>query len=215
MLSNVCLINNRKMAGRSIKRLGIEPDLCTILQGAGVNTATDLLEVSPLTLMVICNLSWEDSLKLIKTVAGKVAPSSMNVLEYYNERKTRMKHLPTGLSLLDTSLNGGLLLGTISDLCGPPGIGKTQFCMTCAVHNCASTLQASSGSRDPPSSILFIDTELKFDPSRLLEIAQENYEMFSTHNQNAPHNIDTLLEHIKVLFLFIFHFCELKLPILS
>lgn len=37
-------------------------------------------------------------------------------------------HLPTRLKGLDEALGGGIPFGVLTELVGPPGIGKTQVC---------------------------------------------------------------------------------------
>ena len=55
------------------------------------------------------------------------------MLELLNERVARsadLNHLPTQLDALDEALYGGLPLGTITELVGAAGVGKTQVSMT-------------------------------------------------------------------------------------
>ncbi|KAF8284050.1 DNA recombination and repair protein RAD51 [Trypanosoma cruzi cruzi] len=67
---------------------------------------------------------------------------------------------------IDTLLGGGLPVGTVSEVCGPPGVGKTQMLMQLAV-NCL--LPRELGGLH--GSCLFIDTEGSFVPERFREIA--------------------------------------------
>eukprot|EP00607_Mallomonas_marina_P001767 CAMPEP_0182437084 /NCGR_PEP_ID=MMETSP1167-20130531/84803_1 /TAXON_ID=2988 /ORGANISM="Mallomonas Sp, Strain CCMP3275" /LENGTH=348 /DNA_ID=CAMNT_0024629875 /DNA_START=519 /DNA_END=1566 /DNA_ORIENTATION=+ len=78
--------------------------------------------------------------------------------------------ISTGLELLDAKLCHGLHIGSITDVSGPPGIGKTQLCLSCVL----STFFTFSDTAKKPS-ILYFDTELKFDSRRLLEMAQHRY----------------------------------------
>lgn len=48
--------------------------------------------------------------------------------------------LPSGLQELDAVLGGGIQVGTLTEIVGAPGTGKTQFCIGCSVF----TLGASS-----------------------------------------------------------------------
>jgi RecA/RadA recombinase len=76
--------------------------------------------------------------------------------------------LPTGIAPLDALLCGGIQLGTLTEVVGVPGIGKTQFC----IGFCVNTLMIQMLSGDtPPGSIIYFDTELKFDPNRVIEMA--------------------------------------------
>lgn len=72
--------------------------------------------------------------------------------------------IPTGLPGLDGALHGGLCCGNITEIVGPAGLGKTQFCMAATAYAAAT---APAGHR-----VLYIDAERKFAPSRLLEISR-------------------------------------------
>eukprot|EP01032_Pedospumella_encystans_P010568 gene10568-12343_t len=88
-------------------------------------------------------------------------------------------------------MKGGLMVGSISEICGAPGAGKTQFCLSCALQAVSSSTSAG---------VIYIDTELKFDPNRLIQMAIECYpELYSSEfRTDAPHQIDSLLSRLKV-----------------
>jgi RecA/RadA recombinase len=66
----------------------------------------------------------------------------------------------SGLEPLDAALGGGIRPGMITEVVGPSGVGKSQFCMSLVAHALLST----------SSSVIVVDTEGKFSPSRLREI---------------------------------------------
>lgn len=70
----------------------------------------------------------------------------------------------TTLVGLDEALRGGLPVDSITEIVGPPGIGKTQFCHTMAVV--ALTLLAPQPVMRPHGSVIYIDTETTFSPQR-------------------------------------------------
>ncbi|KAK2077670.1 hypothetical protein QBZ16_004516 [Prototheca wickerhamii] len=72
--------------------------------------------------------------------------------------------LATGLPGLDKGLGGGLQIGALTEIVGPAGLGKTQFCMTAAA--------AAAAAAGPGELVLYIDAEHKLVPSRLVEIAR-------------------------------------------
>ncbi|RYH22289.1 hypothetical protein EON65_19520 [archaeon] len=77
----------------------------------------------------------------------------------------------------------------MTDICGQPGVGKTQLCMMSAIE---AVLQGQG--------VVYIDTEQKFDPTRLVHIATHTYPTVYSHmySTDAAHKLDSLLQHIQV-----------------
>lgn len=148
--------------------------------------------------MSACDVSYQEALQLIYLVSEKIAPAPMTALQSLQQRRKQSVYLATGLVPLDRALRGGLLLGTITDLCGAPGVGKTQFCLSCVIQYLAEGFKRGESKN---RSVIYIDAELKLDASRLIEIAAERFtDIFSPdHNISAPHNLDDLLTHIQIL----------------
>ncbi len=76
--------------------------------------------------------------------------------------------LSTGVSDLDRALRGGLPLGSINLIYGPPGSGKTQLVMFLTVR---SLLPLEEGGINSEVSV-YIDTEGSFSAERLSKIAE-------------------------------------------
>ncbi|CAI5996271.1 unnamed protein product, partial [Closterium sp. NIES-64] len=86
-------------------------------------------------------------------------------------------HLRLDLPALDAALAGGLPCGAITEIAGPAGAGKTQMCMQAAVM---ATLPASAGGFN--ASVVYFDTERRFSPKRVAEIAVNRIPaFFSSH----------------------------------
>ncbi len=75
-----------------------------------------------------------------------------------------IKKISTGSFDLNKWLYGGYETGIITMIAGPPGCGKTNFCIL------ASCSQAKKGNK-----VLFIDTEGGFSVERVKQILGENY----------------------------------------
>lgn len=187
-----------EMAKRVLTRIGLPSETCSSLASIGVTTCGELLLTSPLTIMSACDVSYQEALQLIYLVSEKIAPAPMTALQSLQQRRKQSVYLATGLVPLDRALRGGLLLGTITDLCGAPGVGKTQFCLSCVIQYLAEGFKRGESKN---RSVIYIDAELKLDASRLIEIAAERFtDIFSPdHNISAPHNLDDLLTHIQIL----------------
>ena len=84
---------------------------------------------------------------------------------------------------MDSSLKGGIPAGTVTELVGHAGAGKTQMCLTLAALVTMPSISAitsmSLGDMHDADAILsngavvYIDTEQKFNAKRLYEIVME------------------------------------------
>jgi RecA/RadA recombinase len=83
------------------------------------------------------------------------------------------------LKLRRYSVGGGVPTGSISELVGPAGAGKTQMCLTLAVAAAAPVAAGGLG-----GGVVFIDTEQKFSGVRLAEIARAKFP--HVYGRDAP-----------------------------
>lgn len=79
-------------------------------------------------------------------------------------------HLPTRLKGLDQALCGGIPFGVVTELVGPAGIGKTQFCLKLAL---LASLPATCGGLE--GQVIYIDVESKFNSRRMIEIGSKSF----------------------------------------
>ncbi|XP_058110084.1 DNA repair protein RAD51 homolog 2 isoform X3 [Magnolia sinica] len=79
-------------------------------------------------------------------------------------------HLSTRLKGVDDALCGGIPSGALTELVGPAGIGKTQFCLKLAL---AAALPVCNGGLN--GRVIYIDTESKFSSTRMIEIGKNSY----------------------------------------
>ena len=86
------------------------------------------------------------------------------------------------LRALDSALGGGVPTGSITEIVGPAGAGKTQFCLTLAVAAAAPT---HVGGLD--SGVVFVDTEQKFSGARVAEIAANAFpSAYGVSSEDTP-----------------------------
>lgn len=83
-----------------------------------------------------------------------------------------MRYLPTGLTSLDRALLGGIRVGTVTELVGRAGAGKTNF----ALQLCVLAAKFNQGA-------MYIDTEKKLVLQRLHEISRERFKNKQQHEQ--------------------------------
>eukprot|EP00937_MAST-01D_sp_MAST-1D-sp2_P002853 g2853.t1 len=139
------------------------------LQKLGSRTAKDLLAFSELVLVQCLDVSHDTAARILRTVSLAVAPPLCTALTAYHERQQQLNFLPTQIPALDRALKGGVPVGSITELVGPAGVGKTQMAL---MLTALATLPREQGGFGEGSGVLYIDTEGKFNVERLAEIAQ-------------------------------------------
>jgi DNA repair protein RadA len=92
----------------------------------------------------------------------------------------KIQRISTGSKNLDYLLGGGIETGAVTEFFGEPGTGKTQICLTLSVM---VSQTVSKGGLD--ARALYIDTENKFIPERVVSIAQSR----GFDPEKATHNI--------------------------
>src|SRR5690554_977989 len=74
-----------------------------------------------------------DEQAMLNEVAMIVCPKPSTAMDIQTARSSKQVFLPMGFEPLDAMMKGGLPISSITKMCGPPGVGKTQFCFTSAV----------------------------------------------------------------------------------
>lgn len=101
--------------------------------------------------------------------------------------------LATGLPRFDAHLGGGLP-ASLCELVGPPGVGKTQLCLTVAAR--ALIDGDAHGHR-----VLYVDTEGSFSASRLLQVIErlaDGHSGFGGGVSRVPGLAERLLSRVTV-----------------
>ncbi|KAM3854855.1 DNA repair protein RAD51 homolog 3 isoform 1-T2 [Vipera latastei] len=148
------------------------------LTAAGFQTAQEVLEVGPCQLSKEIGVSKEEALEILKVIKREQqsdgaktseeaeAIKKSTALELLEKEQTQ-GFIVTFCSALDDILGGGVQLTKITEICGVPGVGKTQLCMQLVVDvqipECFGGLAAEA---------VFIDTEGSFMVDRVVDIAE-------------------------------------------
>ncbi|CAM9808352.1 unnamed protein product [Hapterophycus canaliculatus] len=159
------------MAGHQpLRRLGLDNELVTRLASEGLLTAGDMFSKTELQLVQSLDMSRSRVVAVLDHVARKIVPELKTAGELLRERREGGVSLfvATGLPTIDGALQGGFPAGMITELVGPAGIGKTQTCLMMAAQAC---LPACLGGLGEDAGVVYLDTERKFSPDRLVEIA--------------------------------------------
>lgn len=178
------------MANKRLNRVrGLPQENCAELAKHDVLLCKDVLTKNILELMSF-GLDYNESKFVFDSVSKSVAPNSSKVSDLLE--KKQQWFLSTQLAKLDQCLHGGLTSGTITELTGPPGCGKTQFCMMLA----SLTIMSLLSTDDLDSCVIYIDTENAFTAKRLLEIS-------SCHlgeNQTSHLDVEEIASNVVVFY---------------
>lgn len=86
----------------------------------------------------------------------------------------RIRYLPTGLPSIDCRGYGGVRVGSVTELVGRAGVGKTQFALQLIL------LAAKYG-----QGAMYIDTERKLILERLRDMSAQRYQQNDSQQQNG------------------------------
>jgi RAD51-like protein 1 len=102
----------------------------------------------------------------------------------HDNNKNKMDYFPTGLGLLDQYLRGGCRIGSLTEVVGCAGIGKSQLAMQMALL--AVTMKRAG--------TILIDTESKISISRLqeMDVARNQTQSYNALSHIAIHTPDSL-----------------------
>ncbi|KAG7520358.1 DNA repair protein RAD51-like 3 [Solea senegalensis] len=82
------------------------------------------------------------------------------------QMEAESRNIVTFSSQLDSALGGGVPVGKTTEICGTPGIGKTQLCLQLAVD-----VQVPPCFGGIEGHVIFVDTEGSFVLQRVIDIA--------------------------------------------
>ncbi|KAM7334033.1 hypothetical protein ACRRTK_007353 [Alexandromys fortis] len=162
---------------RDLVSFPLSPAVRVKLVAAGFQTAEDILEVKPSELSKEVGISKEEALETLQIVrrecladkprcAGtSVTVKKCTALELLEQEHTQ-GFIITFCSALDNILGGGIPLTKMTEVCGVPGVGKTQLCMQLAVD-----VQIPECFGGVAGEAVFIDTEGSFMVDRVATLA--------------------------------------------
>lgn len=151
---------------------GVGPVTAKKLINAGITNLYDLVVSTPTELNEKTGKDKEDcevwiaKAREILETGGFIAKSFRTAKQVYVERQS-ISRVTTGSKKLDEFLTGGLETGSMYEIYGEYGSGKTQLCHTVAV-NC--TMSKDKGGLD--GGVLYVDTENTFRPERIETICK-------------------------------------------
>eukprot|EP00802_Teleaulax_amphioxeia_P016185 Tamp_16298.p1 GENE.Tamp_16298~~Tamp_16298.p1 ORF type:complete len:405 (-),score=58.39 Tamp_16298:259-1440(-) len=163
------------MAQRKLARIKLPGGCDEALRREGVTLAKDIINKSRQELVSQLGLHAQLCDELYSAVAANICPEPRSVLDCMQAKQAAVCFLRTGMASFDKILRGGIPCGGITEIVGPAGAGKTQFCLQSCVR--------AIGECGAHGSAIYIDTESRFSAERLLEMAQVLYPTLSGSEQ--------------------------------
>ncbi|KAG9445461.1 hypothetical protein H6P81_016801 [Aristolochia fimbriata] len=161
------------MANKLIAQMGLHHSMANVLAARNVLTAKDALSLTEFELMELLDVGLqevESAVSQISEIACPPCQTALFLLEGRLQNKAQLGHLPTSLKGLDNALFGGIPFGAVTELVGPAGMGKTQFCLKLSI---LAALPISHGGLN--GRVVYIDTEGKFSSKRVMEIGANSF----------------------------------------
>lgn len=149
---------------------GLGPVGMKKLENAGITDIMDLIVRGPVEIQAIVGYNEKKTSENLCTTARELLSEKGVITKLFEtgnevyERRKRIEKISTGAESFDVLLGGGVECGSLTEIYGENGSGKTQFCHTLSVM-----VQKHLNGK-----VLFIDTENTFRPERIIQIAEAN-----------------------------------------
>jgi len=138
-----------------------------ILEESGFRTVEDVLEIATKRELAEL-LTPKTAEKLWYMAADILKPKNFkSAAEIQHQRRTITEYLTTGSRSLDKLIGGGVETGSITEISGAFGSGKTEM-----AHQLSVNVQLPREQGGFEGSCLYFDTEKTFRPERLAEMAE-------------------------------------------
>lgn len=136
--------------------------LITILHQFHISSLAQLLTKEPEQVASITKLSYSAVLQLRRDLFQEHSAFPSCSYGLY-QSWLDCPALGTGIGALDGMLGGGMMPGTVYELFGEEGVGRTQLAITLA----------AASVENPDKSVVYVDTKNDLCPQRLLEILEQ------------------------------------------
>lgn len=153
--------------------MGLPRSITNIFTARNIFTAKDALSLTEFELMELLDVGLAEVASAVAQISEIACPPYQTALLLMQQRfqnENLSGHLSTRLKGLDRALCGGIPFGVLTELVGPSGIGKTQFCLKLSL---LASLPTVYGGLD--GSVVYIDLESKFNSKRMIEIGTKSF----------------------------------------
>jgi len=150
---------------REVTSLPLARSFVDLLGAHGYRNVSDILSCQPFDLSQEMKITLEEALEIIRTAhqstTSDISQTAKDLIQKQGENM-----IITFSRNIDRMLGGGVCIGQVTEICGVPGIGKTQLAMQLCVD-----VQVPSVFSGVEGHAVYIDTEGSFIPEREREIA--------------------------------------------
>lgn len=174
---------------RDLLSMPLEASLIEKLQSSGFTTVADVIKLRPIELSQELGVPPSKAMEILKQIGNFSRSGDLNVDSSVNSindtsisktqqgvfsakdlvsRMSVQRPIITFCKALDISIGGGIPSGQITEICGVPGIGKTQLAIQLVLNTQIPEIFNGNG-----GEAIFIDTEGCFIAERAAEMAQE------------------------------------------
>ncbi|KAM6969852.1 DNA repair protein RAD51 homolog 3 [Aplochiton taeniatus] len=155
---------------RPVSSFAFAPSVKMKLLNVGFHSSVDLRDLKPIQLSKEAGISLEEAVEVLQAVRCESAQErgavgKLTALELL-EREQELGTIVTFCSALDSAMGGGVPVGKTTEICGAPGVGKTQLCIQLAVDVQIPVCFGGLGGK-----ALYIDTEGSFLVQRVVDLA--------------------------------------------
>jgi len=145
---------------------GVGPTTIKKLKDAGLVTLKQIAVLFPAEIVARTGMGIDTAAK-VSSLAQKALSVYRTADELYEERKSTIRRLKTGVPEFDDLLGGGFESGVVTELAGEYAGGKTQICFNQTVM-----VQLPEEQGGFNAKAIVIDTENTFRPDRIAEMAE-------------------------------------------
>uniref|UniRef100_A0A3Q1HYM4 DNA repair protein RAD51 homolog 3 n=1 Tax=Acanthochromis polyacanthus TaxID=80966 RepID=A0A3Q1HYM4_9TELE len=150
---------------RPVTSLCLSSSVKLKLGSSGFQFTADLLYLQPAELSAEAGMSQQEALQVLQVARTDAAGGGVTALELL-QKEAELKSIVTFSSHLDEALRGGIPVGKTTEICGAPGVGKTQLCLQLAVD-----VQVPQCFGGVEGHAIFVDTEGGFLLQRVVDMA--------------------------------------------
>ena len=151
---------------------------------APFKTVEELLQKTVVELVQNNGICESEAREALRLASESVCPKLTRVSDL-----AATTYLTTQISPLDQHLHGGLSAKSITEVVGPAGAGKTQFCHQMAVQAAMPISENGLG-----GSVVYIDTEGSFSADRLVDMGTARF----PHHFNSVERCEELASKVFV-----------------